>query len=423
MRRAKLTLDDALERLPSALATANRHVISNWKSFGDEIESPDQRFTRKNGFDCRSRYSERHRRYVESIHWRDSKKLVQMLKERALTDGALSDPVVAVCSRNGRELKVASFPDRVIQSAVGDVVSRHLEANGTFHPGCHGFRRKRGVFSALSHARSASRSGYLVAHSKDVRKFFPSTTTPLLEWALERVKHLLAPDLIALLVASFKSVDIMERDRIVPGPNALFLGAPLAPLLSNLVATPLVDRVVDRFGGRVVHCRYADDIIVLTRRDPGLAAAAVDAIQESLQNAPGGGLSLHPDKGTESPINLERTPLPYLGLALHGKKIVVPRKVYDRAVEELRTAPGHRLRAVAANLMGQLRFLKRKRREALVATLVGEGLDRESLSPLLRTSPMRDVGHGHGPQHLVFRHCDAVAEHAAAEQLSLPGVR
>lgn len=423
MRSAKLTLESAFARLPSALATANRHVISNWKSHGDEIESPDRRFIRKNGFHSRTHYSRKHGRCVESIQWRDSTKLAQMLRRSALSEGALAAPVVAVRLRSGRELKVASFRDRVIQSAVADAVSRRLEAEGFFHAGCHSFRRKRGVFSALSRVRNATRAGYLVAHSKDVRKFFESITVRLMERALEPVRRVLARDVIELMVDSFKNVAVMERDRMVAGREALFLGAPLAPLLSNLVGTLFVDHVVDRFGEGVVHCRYADDIVVVTHRDPVLAAAAMDGIHESLQDAPGGGLSLHPKKGTDSPIDLESTPLRYLGLALHGKKIVVPQDVYEGAVEKLRTAPRHKLRAVAAGLMGQLRFLRRQRRERLVAKLVREGLDPESLSPLLRTRPMRDVGHGHGPQHLVFRHDDAVAEHAAAEQLSLPGVR
>jgi hypothetical protein len=423
MARA-LTLEAALDsRLHAAVRTTNRNIITGWSRRGQHIESPDERFTREFAFEVVEK-SLKGKRSLRRICFPDHERMAGLIRDRVLTGGGLIDPVVEVIihpkGEKPRTLMIASYPDRVGQAAIADAVNRHLERAGFFHDGCHGFRRKRGVLSALCHARSWMRRDYRIAHAKDIRKFYPSIGANLIDMALASVEHLLAPDLLDFLRGAFTRVVVRSRRGDRRGPNALFLGAPISPLLSNIVGTLLVDRVVAEFGAVVIHTRYADDILLLVQRDPGLALAVERAIGRRLADE---GLALHPEKGTSQPIDLDHQPLKkYLGLALHGKKIVVPEDVIVRATRALREAPRHELRATASNLMGQLRFLKQWRRRKLVDTLVGEGLDRNQLGPLLEARRLRDPAQGQGPSHLEVRHREAIEAHAAVAQLGFPGI-
>lgn len=425
---SRLTIDAGERRIDAALARLNRNIVRGWSTGGVWVESPDERFARENGFKVEVEPTTRAGKpvKVKRVILKGAKaRLKEIVRER-IPAGGLSDPTVAVRVDNGRrELLILSLPDRLAQAVVSTLVSEHLEAAGFFADGSHGFRRGRGVMSALRAARRAARGGLRFVHKKDVRKFYPSISVPVLSTALGSLDQLLSDQVTERLCSAFVDVGVLGRSGFRTNPDALFLGAPLAPLLSNIVATLLIDRVVEvEFGGRVVLIRYADDLLLLSD-DRALVVEAVAVIEQSLLEASGGQLVLHPKKGTPEPVDLADGPLDYLGLGLHGGQIVVPQRAQDRAFRRLLQAHrrrGEEVAVIAQSFSGQLRFLKPRAREGLIRRLVRCGVRRGDLAPLRRSQPTGSLPDGEGPTHLTVRHRQAVVDHAAGDQLALPGV-
>lgn len=152
----------------------------------------------------------------------------------------------------GRELLVPTVADRVLQRAVHDLLSPAVEAR--LLPCVHGFRPGHSVRGAVRAAQSAVERRPWVADA-DVRDFFPDVPH-------ERVLAALAawvsdPRLLAL-VSAWLAAPAVRAGRSEPRDSGLPLGAPLSPLLANVVLHPL-DLALWR--PDTTYIRFADDLL------------------------------------------------------------------------------------------------------------------------------------------------------------------
>jgi retron-type reverse transcriptase len=176
-----------------------------------------------------------------------------------------------------RELSVYGQRDRLVQRALLAVLAPLSEPR--FHDGSHGFRRGRGVATALDAARGWIRAGWNWLVDADIRRCFDSIPRPAL-W--RSVASWL--DSAADADCVFRALELVDREGL-----GIPQGAALSPWLCN-VYLHRFDQAQAQRGVPLV--RYADDFLLFL---PGHAdalagmAASADVLAEL-------GLSLHPEK-------------------------------------------------------------------------------------------------------------------------------
>lgn len=154
-----------------------------------------------------------------------------------------------------------------------------------FHPDSHGFRRGRGVHTALSVARERVHTGRPWLVDADIRSFF------------DRVPHRPLRRRVARVVP-YRGLRQLIDQWLVAGPTTgsvlggargLMQGAVISPWLCNLYLDTL-DRAWSR--ANIPFVRYADDFLLFTETRAE-AERALAFTAERLGNL---GLALHPDK-------------------------------------------------------------------------------------------------------------------------------
>ncbi|MCC6495692.1 MAG: RNA-directed DNA polymerase [Propionibacteriaceae bacterium] len=129
------------------------------------------------------------------------------------------------------------------------------------HPACHGYTPGR---SATTNA--APHCGARWVQRLDIKDFFPRTTPNIVTKALvERGAHQTVAELLTKLTT----------DR-----GSLPLGAPCSPLLSNLILTPVDNRVADQAASiGVSYTRYADDLTFSADAEFDMTGVVQSALQ------------------------------------------------------------------------------------------------------------------------------------------------
>ena len=150
-----------------------------------------------------------------------------------------------------RELHVPPIADRALQRLIlarlGPALDRLFETSS--------FAWRRGLNRA-SAARRIERlvnDGWHFAVRADFDRFFDRVPRQL---ARDRLEACLGDDRATAAVWSFVEAEM-------PGDTGIPTGAPLSPLLGNLLLDQF-DEAIEREGGRLV--RYADDFLIFTRR-------------------------------------------------------------------------------------------------------------------------------------------------------------
>lgn len=159
---------------------------------------------------------------------------------------------VAIPKRSGgqRLLRIPSVGDRVLQRAVLNVIEPRFERR--FLSCSHGYRRKRGVRTALDDLLAQRDRGLRWVLDADIDACFDSIDHALLRGLLE--KEIRDPRVLHLLDLWLRN----GEDRTRRG-RGLALGMPVSPLLCNIVLHELDTYLVRR---RWPLVRYADDFVV-----------------------------------------------------------------------------------------------------------------------------------------------------------------
>lgn len=187
-------------------------------------------------------------------------------------------------SRDKRPLGIPTIRDRVVQTALRDVIEPIFERDFAEHS--YGFRPGRGCKDALRRVDALLKDGYVYVVDADLKSYFD--TIPH-----ERLMQLIAEKIsdgpVLALIESFLKQGVMDGLSEWTPEEGSPQGAVISPLLSNIYLDPL-DQVMAFNGFEMV--RYADDFVILCRSEQE-AQDALALVENWTAEA---GLSLHPGK-------------------------------------------------------------------------------------------------------------------------------
>ena len=186
-----------------------------------------------------------------------------------------------------RPLGIPTIRDRVVQMATKIIIEPIFEAD--FEACSYGFRPKRSATQAMEAIREAGNHGYNVVIDADIRGYFDSIDQ---EKLMVLVRERISDRRVDKLIRQWLRAGVMEEGVL----KATLAGTPQGGVISLLLANiylNVLDRVwVSRCSHLGILVRYADDFVVMCRREVQAKEALrrVRVIMDRL------GLELHPDK-------------------------------------------------------------------------------------------------------------------------------
>jgi RNA-directed DNA polymerase len=192
-----------------------------------------------------------------------------------------------------RPLGIAALEDKIVQHAVGMVLSQIYEED--FLGFSYGFRPGRGTHDALDALWiGAMRRKVNWVLDADIRDFFGSISH---EWMVQFLQHRIADRRILRLIEKWLRAGVTEDGKWSKTEVGTPQGSVISPLLANVYLHYVFDLWVQhwrthRITGDVIVVRYADDM-VLGFQHRGDAERFLQDWRDRLQKF---GLELHPDK-------------------------------------------------------------------------------------------------------------------------------
>jgi RNA-directed DNA polymerase len=156
-----------------------------------------------------------------------------------------------------RELGVPCVIDRLIGQALLQVLQPLIDP--TFSKFSYGFRPGRSAHDAVQQARRYAQEGYRVVVDVDLEKFFDRVCHDIL---MDRLSRHVTDKAVLRLVRRYLQAGIMADGVVMARDEGVPQGAPLSPLLANVLLDE-VDRALEQRGHRFA--RYADDCNVYVR--------------------------------------------------------------------------------------------------------------------------------------------------------------
>ena len=223
-----------------------------------------------------------------------------------------------------RILGVPCVVDRLILQSLHQVLSPIFEEG--FSESSFGFRPKRSAHDALKLAVEHIAAGNTWVVNADLEKFFDRVNHDLL---MSRIARKVEDKLVLKLIRRYLQAGIMDNGIIQPRREGTVQGAPLSPLLSNIMLDDL-DKELEERGHRF--CRYADDFNVYVK-----SKRAGERVMKSITQYLWNKLKL--------PVNKEKSQVvrssqhQYLGYGFYGYKtprLKIAPKSYERFKNKIR---------------------------------------------------------------------------------------
>jgi len=185
-------------------------------------------------------------------------------------------------------LGIATVEDRVVQTAMKLVLEPVFEAD--FHDCSYGYRPKRDAKQASLAIREDLYNRAWGVVEIDFKSYFTSIPHGKL---LKLITKRIADSSMLKLIKQTLKVGVKDQGQVVPTKVGVPQGSPISPLYSN-ISLNLLDQVWHSRGypeklGATLH-RYADDAILVCRKSPQPALAALEAIATRME------LTLNRDK-------------------------------------------------------------------------------------------------------------------------------
>ncbi len=246
-----------------------------------------------------------------------------------------------------RPLGIPAVRDRVVQAAVKVVLEPIFEAD--FRDSSYGFRPKRSAHQAMEQLRvGVNRGGGWVVDA-DIEAFFDRIDHGVL---MSLVEKRISDRRMLKLLRLMLQAGVLEDGETRPTDQGVPQGGPISPLLANVALNEL-DRFWEdhcRYLGQLI--RYADDFVILCRREAD-AREALKKVGEVLAQL---GLTLHPVKTRVVFLGDGREGIDFLGFQCrkveswrYRRKRYLQLWPSQRAMKVVRervkaiTAPRHRL--------------------------------------------------------------------------------
>jgi RNA-directed DNA polymerase len=192
-----------------------------------------------------------------------------------------------------RPLGIAALEDKVVQHAVGTVLSQIWEED--FQGFSYGFRRGRSQHDALDalYAGITRRKVNWVL-DLDIKSFFDKIEH---DWMVRFVGHRIGDQRIVRLIRKWLKAGVMEQGQWHETKEGTPQGAVISPVLANLYLHHVLDLWVEQWRkkqakGDVIIVRYADDA-VMGFQHRSEAEQFLEVLRERLAKY---GLELHPEK-------------------------------------------------------------------------------------------------------------------------------
>lgn len=187
-----------------------------------------------------------------------------------------------------RPLGIPTVRDRVVQTAAKLVLEPVFEAD--FEPNAYGYRPKRSALDAVKEVKAALLRGHPRVVDADLKGYFDTIPhQPLVKSVARRISDRKMLGLVRMwLKTPVESTDEQGRS-VHTGGKESTRGTPQGGVISPLLANIYIHRLLkawkkfdleNRLGARIIN--YADDLVIVCRRQPEAALRWLRAIVERL---------------------------------------------------------------------------------------------------------------------------------------------
>ena len=183
------------------------------------------------------------------------KKLQQELTGQAYSPFPLLKILVDKGNGEARALCVPTVRDRVIQTAVLQLIEPVLEKE--FEDCSFAYRQGRSVKQAVYKIKEYYDQGYRWLADADIDLFFDSVDHDLL---LTKFKKFIHDSSIRALIELWLKAEVWDGDSLTVLKKGISQGSPISPILANLFLDELDEELLKK-GYKYV--RYADDYVIL----------------------------------------------------------------------------------------------------------------------------------------------------------------
>lgn len=196
---------------------------------------------------------------------------------------------VSIDKKDGskRVLGLPTLLDRIAQQVVGVHLEKCLEPH--FHQNSYGYRRGKSMHDAINKAKFNSQQ-YPYVMKLDIKSYFDTIPHDKL---LKALQFYCKEKWISLYVSRWLKASTVNEDGSQTQPQSgTPQGGVISPLLSNLYLHVVFDGWMLHHYPGIRFERYADDIIIHTRREQ-IAQSILNKLQKRFTEC---GLTIHPTK-------------------------------------------------------------------------------------------------------------------------------